>query len=348
MGAAVIADADVVLVVNVEWGGSFAYALGTIELIPEQDRKRIKGVIFNNLRGKSDSFRSAIPEFERVSGVPVIGVVPHADVVLPSEDSEALRGIRGKGEGRCLVGVVKFPRIANFTDLDPLFLEDVSVVFVEKASDLDGVDAVVLPGTKNTINDLRWMDERGISDRLRELRGKVPIVGICGGYQMMGATLDDSQGIEGGVQGHVAQGLGFFDNVTTFGEYSKRIVNNTAEMLVGEGGEVTGYELHMGVTDVHEKPLFRMINRFGPDAGEEEGSVREDEMLFGTYQHGIFDKMPFRKYFLSFVSHDGEMPDTSDVRDYDDIIEENIDRLADVFEENLDIPALLGILGVSE
>ena len=348
MGAAVIADADVILVVNVEWGGSFAYALGTIELIPEQDRKRIKGVIFNNLRGKSDSFRSAIPEFERISGVPVIGVVPHADVVLPSEDSEALRGIRGKGEGRCLVGVVKFPRIANFTDLDPLFLEDVSVVFVEKASDLDGVDAVVLPGTKNTINDLRWMDERGISDRLRELRGKVPIVGICGGYQMMGTTLDDSHGIEGGVQGHVAQGLGFFDNVTTFGEYSKRIVNNTAEMLVGEGGEVTGYELHMGVTDVHEKPLFRMTNRFGPDAGEEEGSVREDEMLFGTYQHGIFDKMPFRKYFLSFVSHDGERPDTSDVRDYDDIIEENIDRLADVFEENLDIPALLGILGVSE
>ena len=348
MGAAVIADADVVLVVNVEWGGSFAYALGTIELIPEEDRKRIKGVIFNNLRGKADSFRSAIPEFERISGVPVIGVVPHADVVLPSEDSEALRGIRGKGEGRCLVGVVKFPRIANFTDLDPLFLEDVSVVFVEKASDLDGVDAVVLPGTKNTINDLRWMDERGISDRLRELRGKVPIVGICGGYQMMGTTLDDSQGIEGGVKDCVAKGLGFFDNVTTFGEYSKRIVNNTAEMLVGEGGEVTGYELHMGVTDVHEKPLFRMTNRFGPDAGEEEGSVREDEMLFGTYQHGIFDKMPFRKYFLSFVSHDGKRPDTSDVRDYDDIIEENIDRLADVFEENLDIPALLGILGVSE
>ena len=348
MGAAVIADADVILVVNVEWGGSFAYALGTIELIPEEDRKRIKGVVFNNLRGKADSFMSAIPEFERISGVPVIGVVPHADVVLPSEDSEALRGIRGKGEGRCLVGVVKFPRIANFTDLDPLFLEDVSVVFVERASDLDGVDAVVLPGTKNTISDLKWMDERGISDRLRELRGKIPIVGICGGYQMMGATLDDSLGIEGGVKGHVARGLGFFDNVTTFGEYSKRIVNNTAEMLVGGGGEVTGYELHMGVTDVRERPLFRMTGRFGPDAGEEEGSVREDEMLFGTYQHGIFDRKPFRSYFLSFVSHDGERPDTSDVRDYDEIVEENIDRLADVFEENMDIPALMRILGVSE
>ena len=347
MGAAVIADADVILVVNVEWGGSFAYALGTIELIPEEDRKRIKGVIFNNLRGKPDGFKTAIPEFERISGVPVIGVVPHADVTLPSEDSEALRGVRGKGEGRCVVGVVRFPRIANFTDLDPLFLEDVSVRFVEKAADLDGVDAVVLPGTKNTINDLKWMDERGISDRIRSLRGSVPIVGICGGYQMMGAVLDDSQGIEGGVPGTVMEGLGLFGNRTEFGEYSKRIVNNTAEMLVGDGGEVTGYELHMGTTEVTERPLFEITNKFTKDR-QLEGSVREDEMLFGTYFHGVFDRMPFRRYFLSFVSHDGERVDTSDTKDYDDIVEENIDRLADVFEENIDMDALMRILGVTE
>ena len=347
MGAAVIADADVILVVNVEWGGSFAYALGTMELIPEQDRKRIKGVVFNNLRGKPDGFRSAIPKFERISGIPVLGVVPHADVTLPSEDSEALRGVRGKGEGKCIVGVIRFPRIANFTDLDPLFLEDVSVRFVEKPSDLDGIDAVVLPGTKNTINDLRWMDERGISDRIRGLRGKVPIVGICGGYQMMGSVLDDSRGIEGGVPGTVMQGLGLFGNRTEFGEYSKRIVNNTAEMLVGDGGEVTGYELHMGTTEVTEKPLFEIKNLFTKDR-QLEGSVREDEMLFGTYFHGVFDRMPFRRYFLSFVSHDGERVDTSDTRDYDDIVEENIDRLADVFEENIDMDALMRILGVTE
>ena len=347
MGAAVIADADVILVVNVEWGGSFAYALGTIELIPEQDRKRIKGVVFNNLRGRPDGFKSAIPEFERISGIPVLGVVPHADVTLPSEDSEALRGVRGKGEGKCIVGVIRFPRIANFTDLDPLFLEDVSVRFVEKPSDLDGVDAVVLPGTKNTVNDLRWMDERGISDRIRGLRGKVPIVGICGGYQMMGSVLDDSQGIEGGVPGTVMQGLGLFDNRTEFGEYSKRIVNNTAEMLVGDGGEVTGYELHMGTTEVAEKPLFEIKNLFTKDR-QLEGSVREDEMLFGTYFHGVFNRMPFRKYFLSFVTHDGERVDTSDTRDYDDIVEDNIERLADVFEENMDMDALMGILGVSQ
>ncbi len=347
MGAAAIADANVVLVVNMEWGGSFAYALGTIELIPEEDRRRIRGVIFNNLRGRIDSIKSTIPEFERMAKVPVIGVIPHADVVLPSEDSETFRGVKGKGEGKCLVGVVKYPRIANFTDLDPLFLEDVSVVFVEQVGDLDGVDAVVLPGTKNTISDMKWMEERGISDAVKALRGKVPIVGICGGYQMMGSVLDDSLGIEGGVPGTVLNGLSFFGNTTRFGEYSKRIINNTADMLVGEGGEVTGYELHMGMTNVVEKPLFMITNRFdkGP---QNEGSVREDEMLFGTYLHGVFDRKPFRKYFLSFISHGGMKPDITETRDYDDITEENIDKLADVFEENLDMPVLLRILGVAE
>ena len=347
MGAAKIADADVILVVNVDWGGSFAYALGTIRLIPEEDRGRIKGVIFNNIRGSTESFRSAIPEFERLAGVPVIGVVPHADVVLPSEDSEGLRGVRTKGDGKCLVGVVRFPRIANFTDIDPLFLEDVSVVFVEQASDLDGVDAVVLPGTKNTVTDMRWMTENGIADRLRELRGKIPIVGICGGYQMMGRTIDDSNGIEGGVPGTVMDGLGFFDNTARWGAYEKRIANCTGRMLVGEGDEVTGYELHMGMSEVNEKPLFEIGGRF--DSGPQpEGSVREDEMLFGTYLHGIFDRKPFRKYFLSFVSHDGRRVDTADTRDYDEIMEENIDKLADVFEANMDVDALMGILGESQ
>lgn len=342
MGAADIADANVLLVVNVEWGGAFAYALGTIRLIPERDRGRIKGVIFNNLRGSPDGFRSAVPEFERLAGVPVLGIIPHADVDLPSEDSEALRGVRGKGEGRCVVGVVRFPRIANFTDLDPLFLEDVSVVFVEKPSDLDAVDAVVLPGTKNTMEDLRWMRDRGIADRVSELRGKVPILGICGGYQMMGRTLDDSKGLEGG-RPEVSDGLGFFDNVTVFGDYSKCITNDTAVMMVGDGGEVTGYELHMGVTEVGEKPLFSIRSFSGDPAPE--GSVREDEMLFGTYLHGVFDRRPFRSYFLSFVSHDGERPDVSDVRDYDDIVEDSIERLADVFEENLDMNRVMKILG---
>ena len=346
MGAAVIADADVVLVVNVEWGGAFAYALGTIELIPEPDRSRIKGVIFNNIRGNIERFRKGIEMFEEICGVPVIGTIPHADVTLPSEDSEALRGMRRAGEGRCLIAVVKYPRIANFTDVDPLYLEDVSVVFVEKPSDLDGADAVVLPGTKNTVSDMLWMEENGIADRIRSLRGKVPIVGICGGYQMMGRVLDDSHGMEGGIP-RVIPGLGFFDMTTRFGEYKKRVVNSSGVLLAGNGGEISGYELHMGMSDVHERPLFRIRNCV--DKGEvEEGAYKEEEMLYGTYLHGIFDKKPFRSFFLSHVVHDGERFDTSNVLDYDDVLEDNIEKLADVFEDNMDIDALMGILEGSQ
>ncbi len=346
MRAAEIADADVILVVNVEWGGSFAYAIGTVELLPEEDRKRVKGIILNNVRGNLDNIRPGARKLEELTGIPVIGIIPHADVVLPNEDSESLRGIRRKGEGKSLIGVVKYPRIANFTDLDPLFLEDVSIVFVEDGKDLEGVDAVVLPGTKNTVADMIWMNERGISEGIRRLWKKVPIVGICGGYQMMGKTMDDSKGLEAGVP-RIIDGLGFFDNTTVFGEYKKRVIQSEGHMLVGDEGPITGYELHMGMTDVREKPLFVIENRFdqGP---QEEGSFRIDELTFGTYLHGIFDRPAFRKYFLSFVKHDGKPVDTRDTRDYDDIIEDNIVKLAKVFEDNMDIPKLMDILGVEE
>ena len=345
MRAANIADANVILVVNVEWGGSFAYAIGTIELIPEDDRKRIKGIILNNVRGDTSKLHSGADELERLTGIPVIGIIPHADVVLPSEDSEALRGIRTKGEGKCLIGVIKFPRMANFTDLDPLFLEDVSTVFVEKPEDLEGVDAIVMPGTKNTIADYFWMRKNGIADAIRKLWKKIPIVGICGGYQMMGKTLDDSNGIEAGKKA-VYEGLGFFDNITRFGEYSKQIVLNEGRLAVGDKGEITGYELHMGISEVNESPLV-LIDRFHMDPLQE-GSVREDELTFGTYQHGIFDKPAFRKYFLSFIKHDGRPIDAVVTPDYEETLEENLEKLAKVFEDNMDVDKLIDIAGVRE
>ena len=346
MRAAEIADANVILVVNVEWGGSFAYALGTVELIPEKDRKRIKGIILNNVRGNTENLRSGADRLEEITGIPVIGIIPHADVVLPSEDSEALRGVRSKGKGESLIGVIKFPRMANFTDLDPLFLEDVSTVFVEKPEDLKGVDAIVMPGTKNTVADYLWMQETGIADVIKGLWKKIPIVGICGGYQMMGKVLDDSNGIEAG-KSAVYEGLGFFDNTTTFGEYTKQILRNEGRLAVGDGGEITGYELHMGISDVREKQPLVYLERFHADPVPE-GCVREEDLTFGTYQHGIFDKPAFRKYFLSFVKHDGKPVDTSHAEDYDVTIEENLAKLAKVFEENMDVERLIDIAGVRE
>ena len=141
--------------------------------------------------------------------------------------------------------------------------------------------------------------------------------------------------------------MGFFDNTTTFGEYTKQILRNEGRLAVGDGGEITGYELHMGISDVREKQPLVYLERFHADPVPE-GCVREKDLTFGTYQHGIFDKPAFRKYFLSFVKHDGKPVDTSHAEDYDVTIEENLAKLAKVFEENMDVERLIDIAGVRE
>ncbi|MCQ2070071.1 MAG: cobyric acid synthase [archaeon] len=345
MRAAEIADADVILVVNVEWGGAFAYAVGTVELMPEEDRRRIKGIILNNVRGDVNLMRPGADRMEEILGIPVIGIIPHLDVRLPSEDSEMFRGRSSVGNGPVHVAVVKLPRIANFTDLDPLYSDDTTVVFAESPEDILDADAIVIPGTKNTIGDLQWMKDVGIYDALRQMKGKVPIVGICGGYQMMGKLLSDPQGIENGIPGDY-EGLGFFDNTSTWSSYTKRVVRDRAVIIDG-GGEVEGYEIHMGMSDVKETPLFRMTS-FGREK-ETEGSVRKDEMLYGTYLHGVFDRPAFRDLFFSLVSRKdrGTAPEMS-VEDYNDVVDRNLDLLADGFEKGLDMDAFKKIFGVKE
>ena len=337
MKAAEIADANCILVVNAEWGGSFAYALGTVELIPEKDRKRIKGIVINNVRGDPEKMRSGADELEKMLCIPVIGIIPHADVRLPSEDSESFRNSRTVGDGSVRIVVVKFPRISNFTDLDPLLLEDTTVVFAEHPEEFEGADAIVIPGTKNTISDLKWMKNSGIASKITSMKGKVPIIGLCGGYQMMGTKLSDLKGIEGKTPTET-EGLGFFNNFTTWDGGDKCVMQDRGT-IVATGGLVTGYEIHLGVTKVNEKPLFN-IEKFGKN--NPEGSVREDKMLFGTYLHGVFDTVDFRRYFLSFVKD----AKTGESIDYLQFVDENLDKLADTFEESLDIDKMMDIIGV--
>ncbi|MDR3283440.1 MAG: cobyric acid synthase [Candidatus Methanoplasma sp.] len=338
MGAAVVADADCILVVNVEWGGSFAYAVGTVKLIPERDRGRIKGIILNNVLGNPSNMEPGAEELERILGIPVIGIVPHADVDLPSEDSEAFRGMSSRGSGGVRISVVKVPRIANFTDLDPLYMEDATVSFVTRPEELEGSDAIIIPGTKNTIDDLLWMRENGLDKAICSFKGKIPILGICGGYQIMGRLLKDPQGIEGKAP-QTIEGLGMFDMVTEWDEYKKKVIQDQG-CLLETGEPVTGYEIHMGLSEVNEAPLFR-IDRFKDS--ETEGAFRKDDMLFGTYLHGVFDKPAFRKFFLSFVKKGGKPVKMAEPKDYDDHIEENIEKLALVFEKALDIDMLMSI-----
>jgi len=339
IGAAKIAGAPCILVVNVEWGGAFAYAVGTVKLIPEEDRGRIKGIILNNIRGDASRMASGARELEKILNIPVIGMIPHIELQLPLEDSEALRGIKSRGGGSMKISVIRLPRIANFTDLDPLFMEDTAVKFVTEPEELEGSGAIIIPGTKNTIGDLIWLKEKGFDKAIKGMKGKVPILGLCGGYQMMGRSLEDPNGLEGPYPG-TFEGLGLFDNVTRWEEYKKRTVQDEG-ILIKTGEPVTGYEIHMGNSEIKEEPLFK-IERFIGD--ETEGSVRESEMLFGTYLHGIFEKPAFRRFFLSFVKEGKGVLSASAPKDYDDLIEENIERLASSFEKNMDIGKLMEIL----
>jgi adenosylcobyric acid synthase len=339
MRAAEMADADCILVVNMDWGGSFAYAVGTVELLPDRDRKRVKGIILNNMRGRTDGLNSGIRKMEDILGIPVIGIIPHLDVRLPKEDSEFFRENSGQGSGKSVVAVIKLPRIANFTDIDPLCLEDVTIKFVTTPEEVMAADAIIIPGSKNTTADLEWLKSAGLDKAIVSRRGQVPILGICGGFQMMGRTLRDPNQIEDRYQ--ESKGMGLFDMDVRWSKYEKRVVQDRGYLIDG-GGEIEGYELHMGMSEnVKEKPLFH-INSFKGDF--DEGCARKEEMLFGTYLHGLFEKPAFRRYFVSMMKHsDTGLPPTKDYHQDED---RNLDLLANGFEKALDMDALDGILGV--
>ena len=334
MRAAEIADADCILVINMEWGGSFAYAAGTVELMPEEDRKRIKGIILNNLRGRKVGMQNGVEQLEKLTGVPVIGIVPHLDVELPKEDSEYFRDVDVQGNGTWNIAVIKLPRIANFTDIDPLALEDVTIRYVTTPEGLEGADAIIIPGTKNTMADLDWLKKTGLAEAIRKRSGVIPILGICGGYQIMGKKLLDPNGIEDKEFPEV-DGLGLFDMTAKWDIYDKVVKQDQGVMNVGDHGAIDGYEIHMGITiENNENPLFT-LHKVGGDYSE--GSVREPLKLYGTYLHGIFERPAFRKYFISMMNTGVRTEISKPSKDYKESEDYNLDKLADGFEKNLDM-----------
>ena len=334
MRAAEIADADCILVVNMEWGGSFAYVLGTIMLMPEGDRRRIKAVLYNNFRGKKEYLDDGIRMIEERTGIPCLGVIPHMDHRLPPEDSESLRGVTSVGEGRTNVGIIRLPRMANFTDIDPFYCENVKVTFVSDREQLDGCDLIVIPGTKNSMMDMKWMNESGMAKAIRESVGKKPIVGVCGGYQMLGRKLHNPKRYEDPDVLEI-DGLGIFDMETTWDREDKITVRNRGKLLI-TGEEVTGYQIHVGRTETREEPLFEIET--GP-----EGSCRKEDMVFGTYLHGVFEMPAFRRYVLSIAGHSSsEMCQ----KDYSESLEESIDAITAGFRDNMDMSLFKKITGV--
>ena len=351
MKIAAMADADVILVADIDRGGVFASIAGTFSLLDEEDRNRIKGIIINKFRGNLDILIPGIRQIEEIVGVPVLGVLPYDDSLkLPEEDSASLSERNYKKNEKVTIGVLRLPRISNFTDIDPLEYEpDIGIKLIEMSSNLGKIDALILPGTRNTIGDLITLKKYGFDDEIREMVGEIPIFGICGGYQILGKKIFD-ESLKESKHGSV-QGIGILDIKTRF-EKMDKIISQSQGKVLGNGlfstlkGElVKGYELHEGVSVLGKsKPLFKIVKGCGnyPRSGFDGATYG---LTYGTYFHGIFHNFRFRRVFTDYLRKKKGL----DILEYhydnfEDLKTFSINRLAEIVEENIDMDGIYNLI----
>lgn len=282
MGLAEMVNAPVLLAGDIDRGGVFAQLYGTTELLQPEEKDRIEGLIINKFRGDQEILKPGLGILEEKTGIPVLGVVPYIHVDIDDEDSLAPRLAQSRSVKPVDIAVIRLPRLSNFTDFAPLEAHPVmGVRYVSSTAELKTPDLVVLPGTKSTIDDLLWMRQNGIEAAVQQLASAgVPIIGVCGGYQMLGENLSDPEHIEGNID--YVKGIGLLPADTVFTSQKTRtrykaVVN--AEPFAGT--ELDGYEIHMGETSVRGESFCTLEN--GSDDGCHAGNV------FGTYLHGLFD-----------------------------------------------------------
>ncbi len=351
-----LADADVILVADIDRGGVFAQVIGTLDLLAPEERRRVLGVVVNKFRGDATLFADGAAFLEARTGVPVLGILPFLrDVNLDQEDGlDAASNRRTPfASGAVNVAVTLLPRMSNFTDFNSLAAErDVALRYAATPADIANADVVVLPGSKNTIADLAYLRDAGWFEALRahaERQGE--LVGVCGGYQMLGREISDPHGMEAGGQ---AEGLGVLDVVTELGP-RKTTRQVEAVFLHGDGAEnvtVSGYEIHLGTTVRGTvPPCFRMTRQADRESTEpvEDGAFRRDRLVWGTYIHGIFDRPGFRRLWLNRVRRRKGLPalplavsETATAR-----LGAALDRWADHVQQHVDLTRVLTALGVT-
>jgi len=314
MRVALYAGAPVLLCADIDRGGVFAAIVGTLELLEPEERATVKGVVINKFRGEASLLSDGLTWLEERTGIPVIGVVNHfRDIHIPEEDSVALDlPARSPGDGVLDVAVVQFPHISNFDDFDPLARENgVSLRYVDAAEQMGRPDLVVLPGSKTTIPDLAWMEHRGLRDAiLAAHENGTAVIGVCGGYQMLGTRLYDPDRVESSRT--EMQGLGLLPLTTVF-TGSKETHRIRGEVLQGSGLlagarglPIQGYEIHMGRTRGDGVgPAFRIDDR--SDVAVDEGTAIDGALdasgwVLGTYIHGLFHNGGFRRALLQALA----------------------------------------------
>ena len=341
MGLAKLVDAPVLLAGDIDRGGVFAQLYGTVALLEPEERARIAGLVINKFRGDVDILRPGLAMLEEKTGLPVLGVVPYLHVEIEDEDSLSER-LNARDAVKPLdVAVIRLPHISNFTDFIPLEQHELlGVRYVQRARELGAPDLVILPGTKNTMEDLLWLRQSGLEAAVRKLaQAQTPVLGVCGGYQMLGQTLDDPAGTESGKPLSLA-GLGLLPTRTTF-DAQKRRTQMRAVALGAPfaGARMTGYEIHNGRTTVNGEPFCRQAD------GTPEGCVCKN--VFGTYLHGLFDSGELTQALVKLLcARKGISPRETRPTSMAEYRQAQFDLLADGVRKALDMGAVYRAMGM--
>lgn len=351
MKMAQAAKAPVILVGDIDKGGVFAWLIGTLELLSRKERRLVKGFIINKFRGDKRLLKSGIDFLEKRTRLKVLGVVPYfKGIRIPEEDSVALdadaKHFTHKASNRDLIdiAVIKLPHISNFTDFDSLKNEpDVSLRYVQDKTELNGADAIIIPGTKNTIADLAWLKKSGLAGHIVssvKSGAFAALIGICGGYQMLGEEISDAHHIESKKKN--ASGLGLLPIATNFDK--EKILAQVKAKEISTGLEVSGYQIHHGHSKnlKKTKAIFKIMQLQGERVNALDGTITEDARVWGTYIHGVFDKDAYRRNFLNTLrARKGLSPiNTKSIIDLD----RNLDKLAQLLRDNINMDSVRKIL----
>lgn len=339
MGFAEAADCPVLLVGDIDKGGVFAQLVGTLALISGSERDRTAGIVINRFRGDIALLEPGLDWLTEHTGKPVFGVLPYLHgLVIDSEDSVSAAGISEAGALKVVVPV--FPRISNHNDFDPLRLHPgVDLVFVGTDEPIPPADLIILPGSKSTRHDLQWLKQQGWPEVIQKhLRYGGKLLGICGGFQMLGQRVEDPEGLEGETGN--TEGLGLFEMVTRMvsGKQLRTVTGRlTAQVSGGElSAEIKGYEMHNGVTEG-----AALVRPFAELDGCPDGAVSDDRQVAGTYLHGLFDEPEACEAILSWAGINAQSAQSVD---YQSHRLQQLDRLADQVEQCLDTDRLRRLL----
>ncbi len=350
MGIAEKIDAPVILVGDINLGGVFAWFVGTIELLSDNEKKRVKGFLINKFRGDRSLLKSAITFLEKRTQKPVLGVIPYfTDIKIQEEDSVCIDPYKSNSQrekkDKVKIKVIYLPHISNFTDFDMLEKEHgVELEYIKRSDELKDADVIIIPGSKNTIDDLAVLRKSGFTSKIKEYSRKgVSIIGICGGYQMLGKEIIDPYHIE--TKKRNIKGIGLLDITTTI-KKEKQTYQIKAHDKLFSSGIVHGYEIHMGKTRLGNtaKPIFEIFKRSSIKTDIKDGTISHDGKVWGTYIHGIFDNDNFRATFLNNIRKSKQLPEVGLKNLFDK--EKEYDKLASLVRKSVDMKKIYSIMGL--